>query len=587
MITTAIAALFNVFLTIWVLFTFSIIARAQSADCPDKYLAPIYTHSKALVIGIDRYEGGESGWPPLSHAKSDARMVAEELERHCFEVIQKHDLDKVGLFDVLDDFFQKQGNDSQARLVIWISAHGYTIDRQGYIVPAGMKYRGSDPKFVWNSLPLMHFNEWMHLAKAKHVLVIINACFAGTIFAESMAYIPPTVRQYSETPVRELITSGDENQEASDDGAFAETFVSALKGETKLQTDDDGFFNGGQLGLFLQMAIANYSNSKQQPMFGKLKDPKFDKGDIIFRLPNHEVVSSQKNSYDIILKISRKLPELSDMQLNQVESFVDKLQRQSQQQVANFYGDSKGFSLAAQTASEFIRQESVSSKFGAEIASWEIGNQAIYDRYLSHPRYLTGLPSKKSGVVIGIGYDLRWVTLEQFYQDWGKHLKPEQVRLLEKLVSKTIEEVGPLTGPSAQVLSDIGKIEIPWSVAVDVFSKSVLDKRLSEVISSLPNSQYLSEQSAAALTSLVIDRGTNFDTVGDQFTEMREIKRLIDNKQFTEVPAQIRQMKRLFQDLPASAKRRDREADMFEKGLIVVKNVPVPVPSRIQDVTPR
>src|SRR5262249_31716455 len=75
-----------------------------------------------------------------------------------------------------------------------------------------------------------------------------------------------------------------------DNGAFAREFVSALSGRSpQLPTDDDGFINGSALGLFLTSQISQYSDAKQHPTFGKLRDLRYNKGEVIFRVRRRNV----------------------------------------------------------------------------------------------------------------------------------------------------------------------------------------------------------------------------------------------------------------------------------------------------------
>ncbi|MDP7292394.1 MAG: hypothetical protein QF497_09205, partial [Verrucomicrobiota bacterium] len=51
---------------------------SETQGAPDAGTVRLYGSSHALVIGIDDYTGG---WPDLSNAVKDAKLVAKELER--------------------------------------------------------------------------------------------------------------------------------------------------------------------------------------------------------------------------------------------------------------------------------------------------------------------------------------------------------------------------------------------------------------------------------------------------------------------------------------------------------------------------
>ena len=54
---------------------------SEAADAATAGEVALYDASYALVIGIDAYT---NGWPRLSNAVEDARVVAAELEKHGF-----------------------------------------------------------------------------------------------------------------------------------------------------------------------------------------------------------------------------------------------------------------------------------------------------------------------------------------------------------------------------------------------------------------------------------------------------------------------------------------------------------------------
>ena len=69
------------------------------------------------------------------------------------------------------------------------------------------------------------------------------------------------------------------------------------------------------------------------------------------------------------------------------------------------------------------------SSLGLEwIVKFEISSEAYYNRFLKHPTWRGG----ESGVTIGVGYDLGFVTVAQMRRDWGGKIADAD---LEKLKS--------------------------------------------------------------------------------------------------------------------------------------------------------
>lgn len=243
---------------------------------------PLYGASHALVVGIDAYRGG---WPRLSNAVADARAVAAELERHGFDVTVLADLDSDALVKAFKEFFVVKGDDPDARLFVWFAGHGHTMHGEGFLVPADAPRPGGGPGFRLKALPMRDFGTYVRLARAKHVLAVFDACFAGTVFDSQRALPPAAVTRATTLPVREFLTSGEADQTVSDDGAFRELFVRALRGEEDADANHDGYVTGTEIGLFLTDRLTNLTAQRQTPRYGKLRDKDWDRGDFVFVLP--------------------------------------------------------------------------------------------------------------------------------------------------------------------------------------------------------------------------------------------------------------------------------------------------------------
>jgi len=63
---------------------------------------------------------------------------------------------------------------------------------------------------------------------------------------------------------------------------FREQFVEGLGGAADL--DGDGYITGSELGMFLKARVSNYTRGAHTPLWGTLRHPKLDKGDLVFQL---------------------------------------------------------------------------------------------------------------------------------------------------------------------------------------------------------------------------------------------------------------------------------------------------------------
>jgi formylglycine-generating enzyme required for sulfatase activity len=264
----------------------------ESADAPNEQQITLYQKSKALVIGMDHYSGG---WPELSNGIKDAEEVAKGLAAQGFEVISKKDLKSRDLDDTLRDFFIVDGDDPNARLLLWFAGHGDTIDGEAYLVPTDAPLPKLDAEFRSKAISLRRFGEYMREAKARHVLAIFDSCFSGGIFNVARSAPPPAITLATTQSVREFISSGEADQQVSDDGTFRKLFLDALAGkEPDADANHDGYVTGTELGLFLQQKMTNLTDNRQTPRYGKLNAYGYDRGDFVFQVGNPDVPTASK-----------------------------------------------------------------------------------------------------------------------------------------------------------------------------------------------------------------------------------------------------------------------------------------------------
>jgi GH24 family phage-related lysozyme (muramidase) len=193
------------------------------------------------------------------------------------------------------------------------------------------------------------------------------------------------------------------------------------------------------------------------------------------------------------------------------------------------------------------------------IITFEITSEALYEKLYRRPTW----PAGKSGVTIGIGYDLGYVQSAQVGRDWTASLGAPAVR--------TLSLVCGLTGEAAhQALQKVTAVDVPFAAASAVFEQTSVPRTTAETAGALPGSDALSPECLGALVSLVYNRGPSFSADGDRYTEMRAIKADVMQKNFTDIPAQLRSMKRLWEGDPNAVgllRRRELEALLFEQGL--------------------
>ncbi len=266
----------------------------------------LYGASHALVIGIDDYS---NGWPRLSNAVRDAEAVAAALKQRGFEVTSLLNPSGDKLRSELRSFFALKGADPEARLFIWFAGHGYSELGEGYLVPSDAP-DPSNPEFRLTALHMGDVGSMVRIARSKHVFAVFDSCFAGTIFNASRARPPASVTRAVAQPVRQFLTSGDADQQVSDNGSFRQLFLRALSAEEDADANDDGYLTATELSLFIEDRVVNLTNSLQTPRSGKLRDQRFDQGDFVFLLPPSEEVLVASASAPDATSATRALPQV-------------------------------------------------------------------------------------------------------------------------------------------------------------------------------------------------------------------------------------------------------------------------------------
>jgi Skp family chaperone for outer membrane proteins len=263
------------------------IKGSEKINAPVVEEVNLYGESHALVIGINNYT---QGWPILSGAVNDAKLIAAELRKKGFNVTLKTNLDSRTLEQTFKEFFILKGNNPQTRLFVWFAGHGHTLNGEGFLIPTDAPLPHKGAEFRLKALSMRRFGEYVRLAQSKHALAVFDSCFSGTIFDTQRSAPPPAITRATTFPVRQFLTSGDTDQKVSDDGRFRKLFIRAIRGEERADANQDGYVTGSELGLFLTDRVTNLTRSRQTPRYGKLRDEDYDRGDFVFLLASLSTV---------------------------------------------------------------------------------------------------------------------------------------------------------------------------------------------------------------------------------------------------------------------------------------------------------
>lgn len=242
----------------------------------------LYKDYHALVMGISDYDY----WPKLPNSVKDAKEVAEKLKAMGFQVKLVLNSTSEALRSVINDVVFLIGSEENRAILIYFAGHGETEiladkTRIGYIIPKDCPTLAKDPlAFSSKAISMREIELSALKIRSKHVLMVFDSCFSGTLFNLVRSIHPQAISEKSGLSVRQFITSGSENEAVPDNSMFKRCFLVGLEGDADLT--DDGYVTGSELGMYLSEKVVNYTNSRQHPQYGKINNPNLDRGDFIF-----------------------------------------------------------------------------------------------------------------------------------------------------------------------------------------------------------------------------------------------------------------------------------------------------------------
>jgi WD40 repeat protein len=233
----------------------------------------------ALVIGIDNYTGV---WNKLDNATHDAKAVEDILKKNYNFSIVRTLYDKAATRQaIIAEFEWLVANlKPQDNLLIFYSGHGdfkQSLNR-GFWVPADAA-TSSTSDFISNP----DLQTFLSSIKAKHTLLISDACFSGDIFrggaeTEKSEINEKYYNRVNDLGSRQAMTSGgiEPVMDGGKDGhsVFTYYFLKALKENNQKYIDAEQVFD------VLKIPVVN--NSSQAPKFSHIKNTGDEGGEFIF-----------------------------------------------------------------------------------------------------------------------------------------------------------------------------------------------------------------------------------------------------------------------------------------------------------------
>lgn len=272
-----------------------------------------FDRNLAVVIGINDYRNGIA---PLHTAVADAIAIAKILKDTYKYTLVNPDSDSEAIFNqyatkdklktLLTDYLPNKINPTKRdRLIFYFAGHG--IEPKNNEQPGYLVTHQKDCKQLSDSLLSMdNLHGWLSELQCKHLLVILDCCFAGAFrwssyrkFVLDEDITEAHYNRFVRSNAWQVITSASHNQQAFDfinnrdrdikqsskksHSPFAQGLIEALQ-NGKGDRNQDGIVIATELYLYIRDYLYQKAGEKQTPGLFPLK--KHDRGEYIFRLPN-------------------------------------------------------------------------------------------------------------------------------------------------------------------------------------------------------------------------------------------------------------------------------------------------------------
>ncbi len=247
---------------------------------PEPVLAPPMTGLQsakyyALFIAVQDYNNPDIN--KLDYPLNDARQLMETLiSKYTFErenVVFLQNPDRRSIYKSFQDL-RKRLTDKD-NLLVFYAGHGMWMDdmKQGFWLPRDAA--GPNDPSDW--IPNSSIRDYIKAFKAKHVLLVDDACFSGGIFKVRSAFPDPktSLEKIYEMPSRKAITSGS-LKTVPDRSVFVEFLAK------RLSDNNDPYLDTQKLFSSMRDAVINNSPTQQTPLYGAINEAGDEGGDFVF-----------------------------------------------------------------------------------------------------------------------------------------------------------------------------------------------------------------------------------------------------------------------------------------------------------------
>lgn len=307
--------------------------RRSKADDKSTQYKPEYSHSLALVIGINSYD--DPKFMTLGKAEEDAQAVYDLLVSTPYN-FSVHILigEEATKKAILDELFKLRKTEADDRILVYFAGHGYTLtDKFGHETGYVAAYDTAAER-DYTALELDEITDLRRRADAKHILFIFDSCFSGQALGLTRTVPSVSAERFLTQRAYQVISAGSGDQPVADFASMTRLLLEELRSEDV--DDTTGLYTLSNLGLNVRQIMTAHSKKTQIPQFGHLQGSQG--GDFVFRiaepvtkLPQWILVAVRSEDSGARLTVINSLhtlaqgddPGMADLALKEIQGLVE------------------------------------------------------------------------------------------------------------------------------------------------------------------------------------------------------------------------------------------------------------------------
>ena len=266
------------------------LAHPSFTPSPSETFSDRYNKCHALLIGVASAYAN-SGHEVLKNPVREVEEVEARLLKndpaHWQGSITKLLEEKAHRVAIHDELTRLERDaDPEDGVLLYFSGHGMGDRNEWFLVPAGTS--GPDPDRHEGYVRENRILNFLDTCKAKHVLVVLDCCYSGTMFVASKGRPGASTQDrnlrlagpFLKERARQIICAA--GQEATDSGAFCRAFLNALTPKPEGPYSDFVIADQVHGHIVTKMDRTVAGTSLQVPV---IQRPRPGKGSFVFFLP--------------------------------------------------------------------------------------------------------------------------------------------------------------------------------------------------------------------------------------------------------------------------------------------------------------